>query len=149
MQTDKKLAALKLLESFGQFRKLHIHRESVCGLRPGEIGVMFYIKEHSGCGTDGIKVSELSNSMKVAPPSITQMINGLEDNGYVKRNPDKEDRRVIRIKLTEKGENVIKKAMENLLNVVDGLVEYLGEEKSNELTEILSSVFIYFNNIKK
>lgn len=149
MQTGKNNTALKLLQSFSQFRKLHFHREHVCGLKPGEIGVMFYIKEHMNSEAEGVRVSDLSSTMRVAPPSITQVINGLEENGYVERSLDKDDRRVIRVKLTQKGENVIKKAMDNLLDVINGLVEYLGEEKSNELSDILSGVFAYFNEYKK
>lgn len=62
---------------------------------------------------------------------------------------DKEDRRAVRVKLTEKGEGTIEKASNVIFDAYNGLVEYLGEEKSNELAELLSQTFTYFSEMRK
>jgi len=59
---------------------------------------------------------------------------------------DKEDRRAVRVNITTKGENAIDKASKAFYKSFNGLVEHLGEVKSNELAELLSEVFVYFND---
>jgi len=136
--------AQKLLESFFQFKKLHWNQSPIIGLKPSEIGVMFCIKDSPSSELSGIMVSEVSRKLKVAPPTVTQLINRLEQDGFVERNMDKDDRRAVRVKLTEKGLGSINKARDVLFSSFNGLVEYLGEEESNELSELLTKVFTYF-----
>jgi len=135
----------KLMESFLQFKKLHWNRSPVAGFKPSEIMVLFCIKKRVKPDEPGIKVSELSSHLKVTSPTITQLVNSLEESGLVERTMDKEDRRAVRVRLTDDGENVIKKAWQAFSASFSGLVDYLGEEKSNELAELLAEVFSYFN----
>lgn len=139
----------KVLESFFQFKKLNWHQGPIAGLKSSEIFLLFKIKKTAKSEAPGIKISEISRLLKVAPPTITQLINGLETHGFVERSADKEDRRAVRISLTDKGESVIKKASEELFTSFNGLVDYLGEEKSADLADLLSKVYFYFNEVKK
>jgi len=86
--------------------------------------------------------------MKVAPPSVTQLVNKLETDGLVERLMDKEDRRAVRIKLTAQGEAITEKALDSIFESFNGLVVYLGEDKSNELADLLVKAFAYFNESK-
>lgn len=147
MNKDKNPTAQRLFEVFSKFKRMHKHKDQspIPGLKTSEMHVLFCIKKNAEIGENGIKVSEISSIMNIASPSVTQSINSLEENKYVQRSMDKDDRRVVRVKLTEKGEEAIKIAETALENMLNGLVEYLGEEKSNELTELLSMVLSYFN----
>jgi DNA-binding MarR family transcriptional regulator len=55
------------------------------------------------------------------------------------------DRRAVGITLTEKGEKVTQKAKENAIALFADLVEYLGKEQSQLLSELLSKVTTYFH----
>jgi DNA-binding MarR family transcriptional regulator len=136
--------AKKLYGSFEKFRHMMKGPPSFGGLKPSEIGLLFHIK--GGCSNepDGIKVSELSTKMHVTSPSITQLVTSLEERGLVERNMDREDRRSVKVSLTDKGNEITKKAEENLMGALTGLVEYLGPDKSQALTDILNDVFAYF-----
>lgn len=151
MKEDKSPTVQKLYEEFGKFKRTFKmnSQSSTLGLRSNEIHVLFYLKKGAKEGEDGIKVSDISNKMNIASPSVTQIINGLEENGYVGRSMDKGDRRVVRIKLTAKGEDIILKAEEIFENLLNGLVEYLGEDKSNELIELMSLASLYFQENNK
>jgi DNA-binding MarR family transcriptional regulator len=92
-----------------------------------------------------IKVSEISKQLQVTSPTITQLLKGLEANGFVERRIDPNDRRAVGIILTEKGEMVTKQAADTFFTTLQGLIEFLGEEQSDELAELLSKVFRYFN----
>ena len=78
---------------------------------------------------------------------MTQQIKSLETHGFVERNIDKEDRRAVRVTLTDSGLCVVQVASENYLASVNGLVEYLGEEDSKRLADLLQRVFFYFSEV--
>jgi DNA-binding MarR family transcriptional regulator len=55
-------------------------------------------------GRDGpLTLGELAASEQVAPPTITKVIDRLEDAGFVDRIPDPADKRVCRVALTPAG----------------------------------------------
>jgi len=63
----------------------------------------------------------------------------------VERNIDQIDRRTVGIKLTEKGEKVTRQAGEDFVASIGGLIEYLGEEQSNQFAELLVKASRYYN----
>jgi DNA-binding MarR family transcriptional regulator len=134
----------KLLNAFMQFGKASWHQHSVAGCKPSEIRVLFCIKK--GAKPDGseIKVSEISKLLQVTSPAITQLLKGLETSGLVERHIDPFDRRAVGVTLTEKGETVIQQAWNIFSESLSGLVEYLGEEQSQQLVDLLFKSFRYF-----
>lgn len=50
-----------------------------------------------------VRVSDIAETIGVTLPSITKNIATLEDLGYIKKESNLEDKRVVNIKLTEKG----------------------------------------------
>lgn len=135
----------KLLKSFTQFKRGEWHRRNIAGHKPSEINVLMCIKHSAKHGSLEMKVSDISKLLRVTSPTVTQLIKGMEEKGLVERNSDPLDRRAVRIKLTTKGEKVAKKAEQAFKASLQGLVEFLGEEQSIQLAELLSQVFIYFN----
>ena len=106
--------------------------------------VLLCIKKQVDAESSGLMVSELSQYLHVTSPTVTQLVNSLKKSGLVERNMDLVDRRAVRIKLTEKGEEVAKKANDGFTASFTGLIAYLGEDQSNQLAELLSKSFEYF-----
>ncbi|WP_309082651.1 MarR family transcriptional regulator [Microbacterium sp.] len=52
-------------------------------------------------------LSALAERERVTAPTMTAMINGLADQGYVVRIPDEEDRRRVHVEITPRGEEVV------------------------------------------
>lgn len=145
MDVNDSSIAQKLLKSFIQFKKAEWHKRSIMGYKPSEIKVLFCIKKGRKPDCTEIKVSEISKLLHVTSPTVTQLIKSLEADGLVERKTDLTDRRVVWITLTKKGEEVTRKAEDAFLDSFNGLIEYLGEEQSDQLAELLNRVFIYFN----
>ncbi|MEZ2658536.1 MarR family winged helix-turn-helix transcriptional regulator [Aneurinibacillus aneurinilyticus] len=145
MSVNHTSTAQKLLKSFIQFKKAEWHKRSIMGYKPSEIKVLFCIRKEKKPDCTEMKVSEISKLLHVTSPTVTQLIKSLEADGLVERKPDLTDRRVVWIALTEKGEEVTRKAEAALLDSFNGLIEYLGEEQSNQLADLLTKVFVYFN----
>lgn len=136
---------LRLMRAFEQFHKAEWHERAVAGCKPSEIRLLFCIKRYGKPDTHAMNVSEISKQLHVTSPTVTQLLNSLEANGLVERSIDPKDRRSIEVRLTEKGEMVIRQAWVGFSASLRGLIEYLGEEQSNQLAELLSKAFNYFN----
>ena len=143
MSVQMDATAQKLLQALDQFHRAKWHeQETYAGCKPSEIRVLFCIKNGTKSGAP-MKVSEISKYMHVTSPTITQLLNSLEPNGFVERQIDPEDRRSVGIKLTEKGECVTERAWEGFLTALQGLIDYLGEEDSERLADLLFKVLRY------
>jgi len=136
------------MDAFVQFRRLQWHQDSLFGLTPSEVKVLFCIKSAAPDGA-GVKVSELSNLLHVAAPTATQQANSLERAGFVQRSGDPDDRRVVRITLTDKGEEATRLAWQAFSAAFAGLVKHLGEEDSEKLADLLTRAFAYFQGIRE
>lgn len=149
MDSEKSMAARKLMENFSRFNRVNWDKSPIEGLRSSELLVLFCVQKYVAPDSPGIKVSEISNRLQVTSPTVTQVVSSLEAAGYVERNSDKEDRRAVRIKLTAKGEEVMQKATAEFVATFNGLVDFLGIEQSNQLAELLAQVHQYFHEVKK
>lgn len=145
MEKHSNPTAQKLLRAFMQFKKIGWHQRSVSGYKPSEIRVLFGISKGARPDALEMKVSEISRLLHVTSPTVTQLLKGLEANGLVERHTDPTDRRAVAITLTPKGHMVMQEAQNMLLNSFNGLIEYLGEEQSSQLAELLDKTFRYFN----
>jgi DNA-binding MarR family transcriptional regulator len=92
-----------------------------------------------------VKVSEISKRLHVTSPTVTQLLKVLESDGLVERHSDPRDRRSVDFKLTERGEEVTQQAAEAYWTSINGLIEYLGEEESNHLAELLFKAIRYYS----
>jgi MarR family transcriptional regulator, organic hydroperoxide resistance regulator len=93
-----------------------------------------------------LSLGELSKRMYLHPSTITGVVDRLEKKGYVLRDREQEDRRVIKVQLTPEGKSLVKKTP----NPVQGKMIYglrrLRKEKLNliydsikELVEIMEA----------
>lgn len=144
MDRDLNPTTLKLMRAFREFHRVGGQERPIGGCKPSEIRVLFCIKHGMKPGASEMKVSEISKLLHVTSPTVTQLLKSLETHGFIERHIDPLDRRAVGIKLTKKGECVTRQAMEQYTQSMNGLVEYLGEEESNQLAELISKAFRYF-----
>ncbi|MEK4038176.1 MarR family transcriptional regulator [Paenibacillus sp. FSL F4-0122] len=105
--------------------------------------LMICIEKWNHSDEEGLKVSEISRLLGFTPPTITQLINSLEAKQMVERHADPSDRRVVRVKLTERGKELTRKAEHYRDVMLDKLVQHLGEKDTKQLTELLLKVHEY------
>ncbi|MFB5191408.1 MarR family winged helix-turn-helix transcriptional regulator [Alicyclobacillus fastidiosus] len=139
-------AAAKLFQSFMRFRRVHWLGRTSTGRKPSDIRVLFTIRRGERQHVNGLKVSDISELLHVAVPTVTQLIKGLEASGFVERRMDDEDKRVIRVRMTKRGNEEIVRARKETLNSLNGLVDFLGEEQSEQLAALLAQVCQYYDD---
>ncbi|TJY41356.1 MarR family transcriptional regulator [Cohnella pontilimi] len=138
-------AAQKLLEAFRRFRNTDWQRRNAEGCKPSEIAVLLCLKRAGKESDHGIAVSEISAALGVTLPTVTQLVNGLVDQGLIERAADQKDRRVVRLTLTERGQQIAGQAAVSMRNRFNGLVAHLGEERSLQFAQLLDETMTYFH----
>ncbi|MFJ7726310.1 MarR family winged helix-turn-helix transcriptional regulator [Neobacillus sp. NPDC097160] len=137
--------AQKLLQSFMQLKKTGWHNKKISGFNPSEFRVLATIQRYANEKNTEMKVSEISQLLQVTPPTITQIVNILEKDSLIERTVDPEDRRAVKIKLTPAGIEATESARKAFGDTFLGLIDYLGEDESEQLAGLLSKVHDYFN----
>ncbi|MFI4875349.1 MAG: MarR family winged helix-turn-helix transcriptional regulator [Blastopirellula sp. JB062] len=85
------------------------------------------------------KMNDLSHRLQVTPRNVTKLVDALESEGLVERNPHPDDRRATLISLTDQGMTTVKETV--LKNdVVLKLFEELPESDRVEFGRILEQL---------
>ena len=59
---------------------------------------------------DAVTLGELASVEKVQPPTMTRIVDSLEDQGFVKRETDEQDRRICRVRATPAGRKLLERS---------------------------------------
>jgi len=96
-----------------------------------------------------LKVSELAETLALTSPAITSLTDKLITGGYVERERAENDRRVVYTTITEKGQEMIAKVIEDQKEMIQVFFDMLSEEDIEHLRRIFSSMLldIDHNNI--
>ena len=85
----------------------------------------------------GVPFSEIGAKMMVTVSNLTGIVDRLEEKGFVARERDKHDRRVIHVKLTEKGKKLYKVSVVTFENSVSKCFSPLDRSRQKELSTLL------------
>ena len=93
-----------------------------------------------------LNTKEIAIQMNLSQGRITHLLNSLENKGFIQREADKKDRRVIKVGLA-KGANVfIDKVIKDYIALHEDIINYLPDENKEE---ILFSMKFFFDALRK
>lgn len=152
-KSESEILSENLIMAFVRFKRMMASRRSAHqsldqhhGLKDSEAMLLFRLRHFEEHYPEGISVSELSRAMHIKPPSVTSLITGLERANMAERRMDPNDRRIVRIKLTDAGNEFIDNNQKRMFLRIKDLVEYLGPEKSKTLAELINETYDYYYN---
>lgn len=93
-----------------------------------------------GAGAEGLPCSEIGERMITRDPDITRLLNRLQNRGLVVRARTKNDRRVIRGKITAAGLKLLRGMDEPVEKHSREMLKHVGQEKLGQLIELLELV---------
>ena len=102
-----------------------------------------HIIEAVGLG-DGNNMSTIAKKLGITVGSLTTSMNSLVNKKYAVRHRSEEDRRIVNIKLTEKGEKAYHHHANFHKKMVEAVVETLDEEEIPVLTKALDNLYQFF-----
>ena len=85
-------------------------------------------------------MSELSHALSVPFSTATRMVDWFVDNGYAQRLPDPEDRRVVRVALTDSGRELYQSIERYLVQRFRLMLSPLTVKEQNILLKIMEKV---------
>ena len=100
-------------------------------------------------GLDGGNMSSIAAKLKVTVGSLTTSMNALVKKGYTERKRSEQDRRVVYIRLTEKGEKAFHHHAEFHRQMIDAGLDSLGEEEVTVLVKTLEKLTEFFRQYDK
>ncbi|HEV2880102.1 MAG TPA: MarR family transcriptional regulator [Pyrinomonadaceae bacterium] len=108
-------------------------------LKPYEITLSQYnvLRILRGAEPVGLICREISERMIARDPDVTKLLDRLEARGLVRRERQEKDRRVIIVRITSEGLDLVKEIDEPVLKMTENLLAHLGERKLKTLIELL------------
>jgi len=107
--------------------------EEACGVSGAQVWILSAIAE-----SPGITVSRLGEALSVHVSTVSNMLDKLAKGGLVERLRREDDRRVVNLQLTVKGQEVLSRAPQPLTGLVPHALEKLPEPVLIRLNEDLA-----------
>ncbi len=95
------------------------------------------------CKSEGSRLTELAQRAGMTKQSMGEIIDVLEQRGYVERVPDPTDGRAVLIRRTERGWEVNRVAREVVEQLQQEWVQVVGEEQFRQLLQHLRRLALY------
>jgi len=114
-------------------RLLHKHH---MGINTEQWVVLYYLLEH-----DGATQKEIGDDIYKDPPSLTRIIDKLEEMGLVERKSNLVDRRKTNVFLTQKGREKILGFLPMVKSYRQKTYRYLTDRDIAELTRLLDRIY--------
>lgn len=106
------------------------------GMKPRHIHVLDAVYEmQSGQGL--CRVSDVSARLNITTPSVTKLIQELEQRGLLEKDADAGDRRVVLLRLTEAGMACVKRYVVDLHREWAEALEDVADEQAEETIHLL------------
>lgn len=131
-----------LMAEFGRAYTRKIFSEmSRAGTTPARARLLMTLQCHGSC-----KMSDIGGYLEVTPRNVTKLVDGLEVEGLVVREPHPHDRRATLIRLTAQGMLVCKESAMANHTAVTELYEHLSPADRQHLARILNKLIGALNN---
>ena len=87
-----------------------------------------------------VPMKKIAEYFCIELPSATSLLNKLTDMNLVERQSDPNDRRLVRIKLTNEGQTLLKNAMLERAKKMERLLSFLSEEDKATMLRIVTTL---------
>ena len=108
-----------------------------------QMGVLVYIQLTESKGIEANQV-DIEKEFNLKNPTVTGLINRLEEKGYIKRVRSDKDKRYNKLELTESGREILNKGKRKAQENEEKLLKILTDDEIKELKRILTKIV---NNI--
>ena len=106
-------------------------------LAPLDLTAAQYIVIASLANCKNVSAGELCKRVSYDPGAMTRMIDRLEQSGFVRRVRCQQDRRSVRLELTDSGREVYPKLLARVVEVLNHFLRDFSKDEAARLTEYL------------
>ncbi len=87
-----------------------------------------------------LKMSDMAKTLGVTKSAVTGMTDRLIRDGFLKRERSQSDRRIVWLKLTEKGNSLSRKLVKNKLDIMRSLFTNINEKDRSIYLKIIRKI---------
>lgn len=102
----------------------------------GELAVLLYLIDEK----NGANAGEISHRIDVNTSRVAAILNSLSRKGYIKRVSDSEDKRKIRVYITDKGNSFAKERRDEIIWHISEMLNMLGEKDAKEYVRLCKKI---------
>lgn len=121
-----------------RLRRTYTQRLTPLGVTPAQMHVVRTINHARTHGEQPPRMADLAARLDVVPRAVTTLVDALEGAGLARRVPDPANRRVIRVELTEAGEEAVVRLRRARRAAGQELLAPLTHEQRKALSELLA-----------
>ena len=100
-----------------------------------QVQTLSFLKHH-----ENAQMREIAENFHIELPSATSLLNKLVAVQLVKRHADPKDRRLVRVTLTDKGNELLTKVLDAKCTHFGHMLSYLSDTEKNELLRLLEKL---------
>lgn len=128
----------RLFTIFYQFQQLQLSVLMPEGISKHDFAtLMCMVHIGNKCENSEVSISMLARALQVSPPAVSRTIRGLEERGLVLREVDAKDRRNTFVKLTDKGENVLRESEQQVSDFTSTVMTNMNQDDLERLLNYL------------
>jgi len=111
--------------------RLRVKMEEI-GLHKGQGFILFHLWHH-----DGIPQNVIAHAMHLSPATVTSMLQRMERDGWITRQRDADDQRMVRVHLTEKANALHEEVRVSFRDLEKDVTSVLTKDERKTLRELL------------
>ena len=126
------------------FKRIHLDIEkeihtklSAYNLTKSQLDILNYLDQHPDQMTCQ---KDLQNYLHVSNATINGLVNRLEQNGYIYRITNSEDKRMVSIHPTEKANQIKDLFLTTIYNLEQKMMAHIAPDKQEELVNLLEQI---------
>lgn len=136
---------MKKIHRYGMyFKRIHLDIEkeihiklSAYNLTKSQLDILNYLDQHPDQMTCQ---KDLQNYLHVSNATINGLVNRLEQNGYIYRITNSEDKRMVSIHPTEKANQIKDLFLTTIYNLEQKMMAHIAPDKQEELVNLLEQM---------
>lgn len=136
---------MKKIHRYGMyFKRIHLDIEkeihtklSAYNLTKSQLDILNYLDQHPDQMTCQ---KDLQNYLHVSNATINGLVNRLEQNGYIYRITNSEDKRMVSIHPTEKANQIKDLFLTTIYNLEQKMMAHIASDKQEELVNLLEQM---------
>jgi DNA-binding MarR family transcriptional regulator len=112
-----------------------LRKHELAGLTPSQLSTL------SSVGKSGpVRLGDLAAAERIAPSTLTRLVNVLEDRGYLVRKPAPDDARAYLVTVTDRGNEVLGRIREEATSMLTDILTTLTPEQLAALEAALPAL---------
>ena len=119
------------------YLKKEFANQGISTIKPAYLGVLLSLWNE-----DGLKANELGKRAGLEPSTMTGLLDRMERDGLVKREPDPNDRRASKIHLTQKGVDVEVTATKIVSTTLEKVFRTISEKDIETTKNVLRTILL-------